>query len=106
MRARLAGDFEHASGWVDLDTRLKAKGFALRAAGGGLALYRWPDDTRLCKASDLGFSYARLMHRFRAPFPGHPHAWLARRLLTPETQTAPPPEGDGAEDDFDVIERF
>lgn len=96
LRARLAGDLAQATGWGDLDRRLRAKGYVLRAAGGGLALHDWPADRRICKASELGFSYARLMRRFGAPFPGHPHVWLAERMLDP-------PSGDA---DFEVIEPF
>lgn len=96
LRARLADDLAHATGWADLDTRLNAKGYALRAAGGGLALHDHPGGRRLCKASELGFSYARLMRRFGAPFSGHSHAWLAERLLGP-------PDTD---DECEVIEPF
>jgi len=96
LRARLAGDLATARGWDDLDARLRAKGYVLRAAGGGLALHDWPGDHRICKASELGFSYSRLMRRFRAPFPGHSHTWLAERML-----------GSGqAEEVCDVIEPF
>ena len=96
LRARLADDLAHAQDWSDLDRRLNARGYALRAAGGGLALHAHPGGRRLCKASELGFSYARLMRRFNAPFPGHSHTWLAERMLAP----APP------DDDCEVIEPF
>jgi len=76
LRARLAGDLAKARDW-----RLRTKGYVLRAAGGGLALHDWPGDRRVCKASELGFSYSRLMRRFGAPFPGHSHTWLAERML-------------------------
>ena len=88
LRARLAGDLAHAINWDDLDRRLKHKGYVLRVAGGGLALHDWPDDRRVCKASELGFSYSRLMRRFGSPFPSHPHTWLAHRML--------PEDDDGA----------
>ena len=97
LRARLAADLAAADGWADLDRRLRARGYVLRAAGGGLALHDWPDDRRICKASELGFSYSRLMRRFRAPFSGHSHTWLADRMLA-----APGGEED---EDFDVTER-
>ncbi|MGZ9808910.1 hypothetical protein ACXN5S_00420 [Pseudoroseicyclus sp. H15] len=90
LRARLAGDLAHASDWEDLRRRLAAKGYALHEAGGGLALHRHPTGERLCKASDLGFSYSRLMRRFQAPFPGHRHTHLVQRHLGP----AAPREGD------------
>ena len=69
LRARLAGDLAGASDLEDLDRRLRARGYVLRAAGGGLALHGWPSDRRICRASELGFSYSRLMRRFGAPSP-------------------------------------
>lgn len=81
LRARLAGDLAHAACWDDLQTRLRCKGYELREAGGGLALHAYPSGARQCKASELGFSYSRLMRRFHAPFPGHAHTWLAERFL-------------------------
>jgi len=89
LRARLAPDLADAADWGDLQARLCAKGYILRAAGGGLALHDWPGERRICKASELGFSYARLMRRLRAPFPGHPHAWLTERHLAPDETGAP-----------------
>lgn len=83
LRALLASDMAAAHGWYDLQNRLKSKGYALREAGGGLALHSHPDGARLCKASDLGASYSTLMRRFNAPFPGHAHRHLANRLLGP-----------------------
>lgn len=96
LRARLAPDLAHAVSWLDLDERLRSKGYVLRVAGGGLALHDWPGDRRICKASELGFSYSKLMRRFRTPFPSHPHRWLADRML-----------GQQPEDDtIDVLEPF
>lgn len=95
LRARLAHDLAEAEGWADLQARLTSKGYVLRAAGGGLALHDWPADRRICKASELGFSYARLMRRFGAPFPGHSHTWLEKQHLN-QTQSGTPK---GAPDD-------
>ena len=81
LRALLAVDFGAARDWPDLQARLAAKGFALREAGGGLALHIDPGGTRLCKASELGHAYASLMRRFGAPFPGHSQSWLTARVL-------------------------
>ncbi|MEJ6396824.1 hypothetical protein [Yoonia sp. 208BN28-4] len=97
LRARLADDLAHSTDWGDLQDRLQLRGYRLHAAGGGLALHEHPSGRRICKASELGFSYSRLMRRFAAPFPGHAHTWLAERMLTPETND---------DDDIDVIERF
>src|SRR6056297_3298127 len=79
----------------DLQVRLQSKGYVLRAAGGGLALHDWPADRRICKASELGFSYTRLMRRFGTPFPDHPHTWLEKHHLH-QTQTGAP---EGTPDD-------
>lgn len=96
LRARLAPDLAHASGWQDLDQRLKEKGYVLRVAGGGLALHDWPGDRRVCKASELGFSYSKIMRRFRTPFPNHPHRWLEHRMLGQQPE----------DDDIIVLEPF
>lgn len=80
LRALLADDLAFAQNWDDLQARLKAKGYALREAGGGLALVEAPTGKRVAKASELGYSYARLMRRFGRPFPGHSHRYLFDRL--------------------------
>ncbi|MFZ5964159.1 hypothetical protein ACOXXX_14530 [Thalassococcus sp. BH17M4-6] len=103
LRALLAADFGQARSWDELQSRLHGKGFALREAGGGLALHSHPEGLRLCKASELGHAYASLMRRFGTPFPGHAHRHLADRLLGRPQQKGPP-QGD-PNDDFDVIER-
>jgi len=81
LLALVAPDLAEASGWEDLQARLMRKGYHLREAGGGLALASWPAGRRLCKASELGFSYSRLMRRFGTPFPGHAHRWVSDRML-------------------------
>ena len=95
LRARLADDLANSSNWDDLQRRLNEKGFTLQIAGGGLALHEHCGGRRICKASELGFSYSRLMRRFQTPFPGHPHSWLAGKMLS-EVQN----------DDIEVVERF
>ncbi|HHH89648.1 MAG TPA: hypothetical protein ENK45_03675 [Aliiroseovarius sp.] len=70
MRARLSEDFAYARDWFDLIDRLRDKGVVLREAGGGLALFSAPTGSRICKASDVGFSLNRLARQFQAPFPG------------------------------------
>lgn len=79
LRALLADDFAYARDWQDLQKRLQYKGYALREAGAGLALVCATSGERRAKASDLGYSYTRLMRRFHAPFPGHSHAYLFHR---------------------------
>jgi hypothetical protein len=96
LRARLANDLAYSKSWSELDHRLKEKGYILRVAGGGLALHDWPVDRRICKASELGFSYSALMRRMRTPFPNHPHRWLEHRMLDHPVE----------DDDHDVLEPF
>ena len=104
LRVLLARDFAAAQDWPDLTGRLRAKGYALHEAGGGLALHSHPRGLRLCKASELGHSYGALMRRYGAPFPGHSHQHLVDRYLATKT----PPSGlpDDGDDDFDVIEEY
>ncbi len=97
LRVLLASDFAESRCWAELNTRLRTKGYALREAGGGLALHSHPDGARMCKASELGHAYSTLMRRFGAPFPGHSHRHLVERFLGPG-----PPQ----KEDFDVIEPF
>ena len=107
LRVLLAVDFAEARSWAELQTRLRAKGHSLREAGGGLALHSHPKGTRLCKASELGNSYADLMRRFGAPFPGHSHRHLADRILRrPAPRDTPAADRPDAEDDFSLIEPF
>lgn len=71
LRALLADDLAYARDWQDLQSRLRVKGYAMRESGGGLILVRHPEGGKVVKASDLGYSYSRLVQRFHAPFPGH-----------------------------------
>ena len=59
--------------------RLAHKGFLLAESGGGLILKRQSGE-RLCKASELGYSYSRLLARFDTAFPGHAHDARLRRV--------------------------
>ncbi|MEM6713263.1 MAG: hypothetical protein AAF590_13420 [Pseudomonadota bacterium] len=113
LRARLADDLAYARSWEELDLRLKAKGYKLVAAGGGLALHQRSTGRRMCKASELGFSYSKLASRIGAPFPGHPHAYLAQKFTNiPMQGTVHTPRPSASAhtrditDDFDVIEPF
>lgn len=79
LRAHLADDFAFATGWAELETRLQHKGYRLVESGPGLILATWPGGEKLCKASDLGYSHARLSRKFGQPWPDHPQAWRALR---------------------------
>ncbi|MEL7011824.1 MAG: hypothetical protein AAFO72_00950 [Pseudomonadota bacterium] len=117
LRARLAEDLAHAKSWDELDRRLTAKGYQLIASGGGLALHQSSTGRRVCKASELGFSYSKLATRIGAPFPGHPHAYLAQKFThipiqgalqpqRPASTSIPSAQARDITDDFDVIEPF
>ena len=79
IRAHLADDFAYAKGWAELDTRLQRKGYRLAESGPGLILVAWPGGEKICKASDLGYSHARLARKFGQPWPDHAQAWRALR---------------------------
>ena len=91
LRALLADDFAYAGSWTDLGHRLQRKGFALAESGGGLILLSQGTGERLCKASELGYSFAALLRKFDAPFPaGHRHATsLNRKRATLPQPNAP-----------------
>ncbi|MEL7091683.1 MAG: hypothetical protein AAFN94_08115 [Pseudomonadota bacterium] len=91
LQRLLAGDFAAATGWDDLDRALAAKGFAVQPAGGGLVVVD-AGGKRMCKSSELGFGYARLVRRFHAAMPGHPHRM--QHLLEDDPE------------DFEVIKPF
>lgn len=75
LQALLARDMAEAQSWPDLDKRLTAKGYRLHPAGGGVALFT-KNGQRLCKGSELGFTYRALVRRFGRAMPGHPHGAL------------------------------
>jgi len=71
VRGPIAAEFAAAGDWVDLQSRLRRHGYALRcAADGELAVHDWPGDRFLVPLSRLGQDEAALTLRFQAPFPG------------------------------------
>jgi hypothetical protein len=68
IRGRVKPVMDAAQDWDSLHTALREMGFCLRATGGGLALWSWPQGQRICKASDLGYSAGALAERFGASF--------------------------------------
>ena len=80
LRALLAGDFAYARNWGDLQSRLYDKGYRLAESGGGLILQARATGDRICKASELGYSYSALLRRFDCVFPGHAHSAPLRRI--------------------------
>lgn len=81
LRELLAEDLARAHSWANLQDRLAGHGYTFRERGGGLALFSTTTAARICKASDLGWTYADLIRRFDAPFPGHSHTHVAQRVL-------------------------
>ena len=80
LRALLADDLAYAKDWSDLQARIGAKGYRLAESGGGLILQDRDTGVRLCKASELGYSYSALLRRFDSVFPGHAHSAPLRRI--------------------------
>jgi hypothetical protein len=80
LRALLADDFAYARDWSDLQARLAGKGYRISEAGGGLILQDRASGARICKGSELGYSYTTLLKRFDCVFPGHSHTAPLRRL--------------------------
>lgn len=97
LQRLLAPTMASAASWSDMEWRLAQRGYALHPAGGGLALHD-AQGNRLCKSSELGFAYSRLVRRFGAPMPGHPHRM--QHLLTKKAAGADP------DDLTDLIEPF
>jgi hypothetical protein len=93
LQALLVRDMAEACSWSDLAVRLRRHGYDLRPAGGGLTLHKTSCDTRVCKASELGFAYRTLVARFKRGMPDHPQDALN---LIFEADIPPP---------FDVIKR-
>ena len=108
MRARLADDLAHSRTWEDLKNRLHGKGYVVVASGGGLALHTIATGRRVCKASDLGFSYRRLVKRIGTPFPGQPKPSFGpdRRDGFATAPNSPNHAVRDITDEFDVIEPF
>ena len=80
IAADLAAEFDGASNWLDLQRRLRSRGFVLRLdAAGGLYLHVWPSDRRLLPIEAMDHSLESLSQHFRAVFPGaSAHKWVAR----------------------------
>lgn len=89
LQALLASDMAEATGWDDLASRLSYHGYELRPFGGGLVLYKTSCETRVCKASELGFAYRTLVKRFGGPMPGHPQGAMGVEIYDMQPDAAP-----------------
>ena len=72
LQKLLFRDMAEATGWRDLDARLRAHGYFMKVAWGGLSLHTETSGQRLCNTADLGFSYATFLRRFGPGKPGNP----------------------------------
>jgi len=81
LRSLLADELAFSNTWVELQNRLAAKGYAFRESGGGLILVRADGGDKVCKASDLGYSHARLARRLNQPFPNHTQTRVVARQM-------------------------
>lgn len=97
LQRLLAPTMASATCWADLQARLVRQGYQLRPAGGGLTLHD-AGGARLCKSSELGFAYSRLVRTFGAPMPGHPHRM--QHLLTKKAAEIAP------DDPLELFEPF
>ena len=69
LRRALRRDFAEAADWLDLQRRLRAEKFVLRAGADDLWLYTWPLERRLLPLKRLGFDRDELTLVYGAPFP-------------------------------------
>lgn len=81
VRTLVANAVKASSDWKDLNHRLSDEGLELAPKGGGLVVRSLSSQEDICKASEIGFPYSKLIRRFRSGFPGHAHEWLADRIL-------------------------
>jgi hypothetical protein len=87
-RVVIAEMLKTASSWSHAQTILKSYGLEYFERGGGLAVRWFEDQEYICKASEAGPGYSKLISKFSAAFPGHSHTWLAERVLDEVTSTA------------------
>ncbi len=69
LQKLLFRDMAEATGWEDLDRRMRRHGYYLKIAWGGLSLHTETSGQKLCHTHDLGFSYGTFVRRFG---PGKP----------------------------------
>ena len=72
LQTLLFRDMAEASGWRDLDARLRKHGHFLRISIGGLSLHTRTSGQKLCHTHDLGFSYGTFIRRFGPGKPSDP----------------------------------
>ncbi len=86
VRGALSAEFAAAADWLDLQRRLRGRGFVLRRRDDALWLHTWPVERPLLPLARLGPGEAALTVHYRAPFPAH--APLPRRGDGPRAAAA------------------
>ncbi len=81
LKKRFVAIVRSSSSWDQLQEALQTAGYELKPKGGGLVVQSLLDKNEVHKASKLGFAYSRLIKRYGAGFPGHPHKWLVAKVL-------------------------
>ncbi|MEM6886742.1 MAG: hypothetical protein AAF636_01245 [Pseudomonadota bacterium] len=72
LQKLLFRDMAEATGWADLDARLRGHGYYIKLAMGGMSLHTETSGQKLCSLKDLGFSYATFLRRFGQGRPKDP----------------------------------
>ncbi|MCX7558047.1 hypothetical protein OS190_00605 [Sulfitobacter sp. F26204] len=70
LQTLLARDMAEATNWKDLGERLAVQGYELQPGIGGVTLVKVPCETEVCRMSELGFPYRKLVCRFGTDMPG------------------------------------
>ena len=79
-----------SASWSELASYLAAHDLEYFERGGGLAVRSKISGSTMCKASEVGPGYSKLIKRFRSPFPGHSATWLAESVLGKESSVNKP----------------
>jgi hypothetical protein len=86
IKSILANAVNLSTNWADLRKHLAENDLELAPKGGGLVVRSTSSDSELCKASEVGFAYSKLIERFGEGLPGH-HEWLAERVLAKKAKS-------------------
>jgi hypothetical protein len=81
VQALLERDVADACNWDDLSHRLRPHGYVFRLNEGALVLFKTSCGTRICRGSELGFSYANLVKRFGQQMPEQPVSNVANGVM-------------------------
>ena len=82
LRLLVAEALSESQTWHDMAFALDKRGLAFQPSGGGLVLIDARTNRPLCKASEVGPSYARLVRRFASPNPAYRKAGSAAASIS------------------------